>query len=62
MDFFIDKLSGEVYLNEVNTLPGFTDVSMFPMMCQKGGLTYGETLERIVDLAIQRHKSRSYKP
>jgi D-alanine-D-alanine ligase len=61
MDFFINRQNGEIYINEVNTLPGFTDVSMFPMMCQKGGLSYSETLDQIIDLAIQRHKARSLK-
>lgn len=58
VDFFIDRGTGEVLLNEINTIPGFTSISMFPRMCEAGGLPYGELISRLVDLAIARHEAR----
>jgi D-alanine-D-alanine ligase len=55
VDFFIDKRTGEVLLNEVNTIPGFTAISMYPRMCQAGGLAYAKLLDRLVELALERH-------
>ncbi len=56
VDFFIDKRTGEVLLNEVNTIPGFTHISMYPRMCEAGGLAYTELVARLGDLALERHK------
>lgn len=50
-DFFIDKKSGEIYLNEVNTIPGFTSLSMYPMLIMNSGLTYSELLDKLIELA-----------
>lgn len=64
VDFFMDKNSGEIFLNEINTLPGFTSISMFPQMCEASGLGYTELLDKLIELAIenQRHFStRSYR-
>lgn len=58
VDFFVDKASGEVYINEVNTLPGFTSISMYPKMCEAGGLVYKDLIEELVRLAIERHSLR----
>ncbi len=55
VDFFIDRKTGEVLLNEVNTIPGFTHISMFPRMCEAGGLPYPELIAKLGDLAIERH-------
>jgi D-alanine-D-alanine ligase len=49
VDFFIAK--SKVYINEINTLPGFTDISMFPMLMMKTGMSYRELLNRIIGLA-----------
>ena len=57
VDFFLEKSTGRIYLNEINTLPGFTSISMFPRMCQAGGLNYPATLERLINLAMSRHAS-----
>jgi D-alanine-D-alanine ligase len=59
VDFFIDKESGEVLLNEVNTIPGFTQISMYPRMCEAGGLPYPELIERLVELALARYAKRA---
>jgi D-alanine-D-alanine ligase len=54
VDFFVDKGSDRVWINEINTLPGFTTISMFPRMAVAGGLTYAEVLDAIVDQALAR--------
>ena len=59
VDFFLDKRSGEIYLNEVNTIPGFTSISMYPRMCESGGLPYSELITRLAELALERHRRRS---
>lgn len=58
VDLFLDKVSGGFYLNEVNTLPGFTSISMYPKMWEASGIGYGELLTRLVNLAIARHERR----
>ncbi|MBL8966250.1 MAG: D-alanine--D-alanine ligase [Spirochaetaceae bacterium] len=59
VDFFLDKRTGEILLNEVNTIPGFTSISMYPKMCEAGGLPYSELLSRLVELALERHAARA---
>ena len=52
VDFFYDEATGTVFVNEINTIPGFTPVSMFPYVWQCQGLTYGELIDRLLALAI----------
>jgi len=59
VDFFIDKKNGTVYLNEANTIPGFTSISMYPMMCEAGGLPYSALLDELVSLAVDRKRTRA---
>ena len=59
VDFFIDKDSGEVYLNELNTLPGFTKISMYPKLWEASGMSYSELVDRLIELAIQRKADRA---
>lgn len=54
VDFLVDKETGEVYLNEVNTLPGFTSISMYPKMWEASGLPYNELINELIELAIER--------
>lgn len=54
IDFFVEKTTGQVYLNEINTLPGFTAISMYPKMWEAGGLPIEELLTRLVILAQER--------
>jgi len=54
VDFFVDKKTDQVWLNEINTLPGFTTISMFPRMAIAGGMTYSAVLDAIVDQALVR--------
>ena len=53
VDFFIDKNSGELFLNEINTIPGFTSISMFSKMCEAGGLKYGELITLLIEEAME---------
>jgi D-alanine-D-alanine ligase len=55
VDFFLDKASGEIYINEVNTLPGFTEVSMYAKLWEASGLGYSELLDRLIELAQERY-------
>ncbi|MEI6389292.1 MAG: D-alanine--D-alanine ligase family protein [Spirochaetota bacterium] len=58
VDFFIRRNTAELLLNEVNTIPGFTSISMYPKMCESGGLPYGELVTELVELALERHKGK----
>lgn len=54
VDFFVRKSDGKVFLNELNTLPGFTEISMYPKLWEKSGLAYGELLDTLIQLAFNR--------
>ena len=56
VDFFIDKDDLKIYLNEINTLPGFTPISMFPKMCEASGLKYSDLIEYLLEEAIAKYK------
>lgn len=58
VDFFIERETGKVYINEVNTLPGFTEISMYPKLWLASGLPYPQHLDRLIELAIERHTDR----
>ena len=58
VDFFIDRSSGKLLLNEINTIPGFTKISMFPKLCGNGGLPYGELLDRLIELGFRRFEEK----
>jgi D-alanine-D-alanine ligase len=58
VDFFYEEATGRVLLNEVNTIPGFTPKSMFPMLWAASGLAYPDLVARLVDLAMERHAGR----
>lgn len=58
VDFFLDKDSGEVFLNELNTIPGFTHISMFPQLWKASGIPGEELVDRLVSLALERHAQR----
>ena len=55
VDFLLDKDTDALYLNEVNTMPGFTSVSMYAKMWQASGLSYSQLLDRLIALALERH-------
>jgi D-alanine-D-alanine ligase len=54
VDLFLDRKSGEFYLNEINTIPGFTSISMYPRMWEASGIPYAQLLSKLIDLALAR--------
>lgn len=58
VDFFYDEANGRVLVNEINTMPGFTATSMYAMMWQAVGISYGQLVDRLIALAIERHDRR----
>ena len=57
-DFLLDKETGQVFLNELNTMPGFTPISMYPKLWEASGLSYSELIDRLIELAIERHEDK----
>ena len=58
VDTFLDRTSGEILFNELNTIPGFTSISMYPKLWEASGISYQELLSKLVDLAISRHERK----
>jgi D-alanine-D-alanine ligase len=59
VDFFLR--GEELFINEINTIPGFTEISMYPKLWEASGLGYGELIERLIDLAVERHEAERAK-
>jgi D-alanine-D-alanine ligase len=59
VDFLMEAASGQLYINEINTIPGFTSISMYPKMWEAAGVPFGELLDRLIELALERHRSRA---
>jgi len=59
VDFLMERSTGTFYLNELNSLPGFTEVSMYPRLWEATGLPYPQLLDRLIELAIDRHRKRA---
>ncbi|MBI5963279.1 MAG: D-alanine--D-alanine ligase [Chloroflexi bacterium] len=59
-DFFFDNDTNKIYLNELNTLPGFTSISMYPKLWQASGLTYAQLVDRLIELALERKAQRDH--
>ena len=55
VDFFVEKETEKVYINEINTIPGFTKISMYPKLWDAAGVSYSKLIDRLIDLAIERH-------
>jgi len=63
-DFFLEKMTQRVFINEINTVPGFTSISMYPKLWEASGIGYPQLVDRLIELALQRHnekKSRKYR-
>ena len=58
VDFFV-RGDGEVVVNEINTIPGFTSTSVYARLFEASGIPYGELLDRLIQLALERHERRS---
>ena len=54
-DFLLDDSSGEIFLNEINTMPGFTSISMYPKLWEASDLPYPQLIDRLIELALERH-------
>jgi D-alanine-D-alanine ligase len=59
VDFLMDGETNRVFLNEINTMPGFTDISMYPKLWEATGLAYPELVDRLIELALERHADKS---
>jgi D-alanine-D-alanine ligase len=59
VDFLLDKDSGQIYLGELNTIPGFTPISMYPKLWEASGIPYSELIDRLIELALERHADKS---
>lgn len=59
VDFFLDKKSGKIYLNEINTIPGFTKISMYPKLWEASGKPYNQLLDELIELALERHSEKN---
>ncbi|MBV9401512.1 MAG: D-alanine--D-alanine ligase [Bryobacterales bacterium] len=58
VDFLMETATGKFLINEINTVPGFTSISMFPKMWEAAGLPYPALIDRLIELALQRHRER----
>jgi len=58
VDFFLERPSGRIYVNEVNTIPGFTAISMYPKLWEASGITYRELIDRLIELALAEHREK----
>jgi D-alanine-D-alanine ligase len=58
VDFLMETQTGAIYVNEINTVPGFTAISMFPKMWEQSGLAFPKLIDRLIDLALERHRDR----
>ena len=59
VDFFLEKATGRLLVNEINTIPGFTPISMYPKLWEASGLSYPDLLARLVQLGLERHEARA---
>lgn len=60
VDLFLDKESDQFYINEINTMPGFTSISMFPMLCKEGGLEGASLMKELIELALERYEEHNH--
>ena len=61
LDFLLERPGLKIYLNEINTIPGFTPISMYPKLWEVSGLPYPKLLDKLINLAIERHKTRKFR-
>lgn len=60
VDFLLERSSGLLYINELNTIPGFTSISMFPKMFEHDGVTFVQLVERLLHFALKRHERKTH--
>lgn len=59
VDLLLDDSTGKLFLNEINTIPGFTRISMYPKLWEASGVSYAELVDRLVELALARHRQKA---
>jgi D-alanine-D-alanine ligase len=59
VDFFVEKKAGKIYLNEVNTIPGFTSISMYPKMWEASGMPFRQLIDKLIELAREMHREKA---
>lgn len=59
VDFFLEKEGGKIYLNEVNTIPGFTSISMYPKLWEASGIPFRELIDKLIELALEQHAEKA---
>jgi len=59
IDFFLERGTDKIYVNELNTIPGFTPISMYPKLWEASGISYTELIDRLIELALERHQDKS---
>jgi D-alanine-D-alanine ligase len=59
VDFLLERSSGTIFVNELNTIPGFTSISMYPKLWEASGLPMTELIDRLIDLALERARDRA---
>jgi len=58
VDFLREEATGKLFVNEINTIPGFTSISMYPKMWEYTGIPYGQLIDRLIELALERHDQK----
>jgi len=58
VDFLREEATGKLYINEINTIPGFTSISMYPKMWEYTGIPYSQLIDRLIELALERHEQK----
>ena len=58
VDFLLESATGKLYINEINTIPGFTSISMYPKMWEYSGLAMPQLIDRLIELALERHQAK----
>ena len=58
VDFFLEAATGRLYINEINTIPGFTSISMYPKMWEHSGIPFPALVDELIKLALDRHQRR----
>jgi D-alanine-D-alanine ligase len=59
VDFFLEKTGGKIFLNEVNTIPGFTSISMYPKLWEASGIPFRELIDKLIELALEQHREKA---
>jgi D-alanine-D-alanine ligase len=59
VDFFLERRTGRIYVNEINTIPGFTSISMYPKLWEASGLPFRKLLDCLIELALEQHREKA---